>query len=219
MSDVATPALDGLDLERLLELRRERRRIDAEIAALVTPLDATTTPVWGPCTRCGHVWRGKSADKPGHCAGCSSAYWDRERSRKRAEGRAVRKKRSRSRRPRAGLPKFPATPYPRPATIREVMAGPPPPTMTPPPAAALSIVRPTPPPMWTPPAEEPQPEAVASPLPPPSSFDEITNATLDAVLPQMLTDAGMPLREGVIPSEALAAKEDDADVPHERDPS
>jgi len=193
---IATPALDGLDLERLLELRRERRRIDAEIAALVTPLDATTTPTWGPCTRCGHVWRGKSADKPGHCAGCSSAYWDRERSRKRAgDGGAVRKKRSRRR--RTGLPRSLSSIVGQP-TDPELQArypmrlpdGPPPPVMTPPPAAALSIVRPTPPPMWTPPAEEPQPESVAGAYP---------------VVP--MTDVNIDTEE-----------EASDDVPYERDP-
>lgn len=172
---IQTAALDGLNLERLLELRRERRRIDAEIAALVTPLDATTMPTWGPCTRCGHVWRGKSAEKPGHCAGCSSAYWDREPVRKRAGAGAVRK-RSRKTRRRTGLPL-------RTPTIREVMAGPPPQTMTPPPAAALSIVPPRPlppPPMWTPPREEPQPEAVASAPVPVVYADEFAESNIDA---------------------------------------
>ena len=206
MADTTTP-LDGLNLERLLELRRERRRIDAEIAALVTPLDATTTPTWGPCTRCGHVWRGKSADKPGHCAGCSSAYWDRERSRKRAEGRMVRKKRSRGRRTRTGLPLRVPIPPLKFGDIPPLPDGPPPPVMTPPPAAALSIVRPTPPPMWTPPTEEPQPEAVASPPPP------LATITISDVGDEDVVNEGAQQT-----AEDELYREETDDVPHERDP-
>jgi hypothetical protein len=33
-------------------------------------------PVWGPCTRCGHVWLGHSVERiPRWCARCHSSYW------------------------------------------------------------------------------------------------------------------------------------------------
>ena len=101
MSDTptATMTLDGLDIDKLLALRRERRRIDAEIAALLDPAGATTLPTWGPCTRCGHVWQGRSQRRPGHCAGCASAYWDKEPVRSTA-GKPGTPRRKRSRRSR-----------------------------------------------------------------------------------------------------------------------
>jgi hypothetical protein len=106
MSDtpVTTIALDGLNLDRLLELRRQRRAIDAEIALLVGAAGATSLPTWGPCTRCGHVWQGRTQNPPRHCAGCASAYWDKEprRAAARVPGEK-RKKRSRGKR-RVGIP-------------------------------------------------------------------------------------------------------------------
>ena len=224
MSDTptATTTLDGLDIDKLLALRRERRRIDAEIAALLDPAGATTLPTWGPCTRCGHVWQGRSQRRPGHCAGCASAYWDKEPVRSTAgKPGTPRAKRSRRRKRRVGLPpledgfdivrlkKFAELP-PLPnvetmtplasdedfiAAIRGAL--PPPPAMTPPPPF---LVRPTPPPRYVPTVEEPQPESVASRAP---TFDDVTQVTLDAAAeelrdvilpPDSRPDGGRPAR-------------------------
>ena len=177
--------LDGLDIDKLLALRRERRRIDAEIAALLDPAGATTLPTWGPCTRCGHVWQGRSQRRPGHCAGCASAYWDREPRRSTAgKPGTPRAKRSRGTRKKAAasVTSMPSrTPLVSDADFIAAIRGalPPPPAMTPPPPF---LVRPTPPPRYVPMVEEPQPESVASRAP---TFDDVTQVTLDAAAEEL----------------------------------
>jgi hypothetical protein len=71
------PGYSALDKE-LADLFHQRRMIDIRIREILgTDL---TKPVWGPCTRCGHVWTGKWANRrPRHCARCHSNGWDQQK--------------------------------------------------------------------------------------------------------------------------------------------
>lgn len=66
-------------MHRLLSLRQQRRDIDAEITRIcerVDIIDDNPRPSWGPCTRCGHIWKGRQAGSPPRaCAQCGSTGW------------------------------------------------------------------------------------------------------------------------------------------------
>lgn len=66
-----------------LERGRKTRRLHALLAEL--PKEFTkeivipdSRPMWGPCTRCGHQWRGHSLTPPRACSRCGSSGWQFE---------------------------------------------------------------------------------------------------------------------------------------------
>ena len=68
------------DIQRLVILRRQRHDIDTEISILLARLqsDKSDRPTWGPCTRCGHTWKGLTVGRPPTaCPRCGSAGWNR----------------------------------------------------------------------------------------------------------------------------------------------
>lgn len=65
---------------QLSDLLLERRNINLRIRALrVRGGKLAGRPLWGPCTRCGHVWRGLWAGHaPAGCPRCHSKGWNVE---------------------------------------------------------------------------------------------------------------------------------------------
>lgn len=73
---------------RLFNLRQQRAAIDTEISQILLqiPLQSEADkfrshdrPTWGPCTRCGYIWRGNWANHPPRgCARCGSTGWQVE---------------------------------------------------------------------------------------------------------------------------------------------
>jgi predicted nucleic acid-binding Zn-ribbon protein len=67
-------------VDELSSLRRQRKQIDERIRAILGRVasDTDERPIWGPCTRCGHTWKGHWAGRPPRgCPRCGSTGWDR----------------------------------------------------------------------------------------------------------------------------------------------
>lgn len=73
-------------LARMREIRKQRANLQREYALLKDTLD-DPFPDWGPCTRCGHSWPGRSYDRPEYCPRCHCRGWWRDPLRKRSNAR------------------------------------------------------------------------------------------------------------------------------------
>lgn len=72
------PEQDDPAVEELLALRKQRRELQERIEYLTSQvaLPYDDRPTWGPCTRCGHTWKGHWANHPPRgCARCGSTGW------------------------------------------------------------------------------------------------------------------------------------------------
>lgn len=73
-------AADPQIRRKLLQIRRRQIELALREEAVLEGAAAESRrgprPVHGPCTRCGHIWRGRySKYPPLHCARCHSRYW------------------------------------------------------------------------------------------------------------------------------------------------
>jgi predicted nucleic acid-binding Zn-ribbon protein len=74
-------------VKELYQLRLERIHIEEKINRLLGSLpdgmsNVTLRPLWGPCTRCGHTWRGHWRNLPPRgCPRCGSSGWRVESTR------------------------------------------------------------------------------------------------------------------------------------------
>ena len=75
--EVIVPVED--ELTELYRLRREKGQIERRIQEILGRqlVGVDDRPTWGPCTRCGHVWRGHWPNRPPRgCARCGSTGWN-----------------------------------------------------------------------------------------------------------------------------------------------
>jgi hypothetical protein len=106
---LTTMTTDDL-LAQLARLRDQRGLVDEQIREVLNrmPDGVELRPVWGPCTRCAHTWRGFiSFSPPRNCPNCGSAGWRippiRSTARRPSDPPNPRWKRNR----RTGLPRDP----------------------------------------------------------------------------------------------------------------